>query len=126
MEPRVRILIVDDQRSTRQGLKALLSLFPDVDIVGEAGDGKQALDMVAEHRPHVVLMDLKMPLMSGLEATKQIKKQWPEVKIIALTMYPGYRSEALAAGADAFLLKGSPTQALRNAIQDLALERRDP
>jgi DNA-binding NarL/FixJ family response regulator len=112
----VRVLITDDQRPTRQGLKALLTLSPAVEIVGEAGDGQESVKLVAERHPDVVLMDVQMPVMDGLEATRRIKSQWPEVKVIALTMQPEYRAEALAAGADAFLLKGCTVDALEAAI----------
>lgn len=116
MERRMRILIVDDQRPTRQGLRALLSLSPKVEVVGEAVDGQGSVALVAERHPDVVLMDVRMPVMDGLEATRRIKSQWPEVKVIALTMHPQYRVQALSAGADAFLLKGCPPEALQNAI----------
>ena len=116
MKRRVRVLIADDQQPTRQGLVALLALLPRVEVVGEAQDGQQAVNLVAERQPDVVVMDLQMPVMDGLEATQYIKSRWPEIKIIALTLYAGYRTRALAAGADTFLLKGSPTEVLRRAI----------
>jgi DNA-binding NarL/FixJ family response regulator len=116
MKQRVRVLIADDQQPTRQGLVALLALLPRVEVVGEAQDGQEAVHLVAERQPDVVVMDLQMPVMDGLEATQYIKSRWPEVKIIALTLYAGYRTRALAAGADTFLLKGSPTEVLKHAI----------
>jgi NarL family two-component system response regulator LiaR len=116
MERQVRVLIVDDQRPTRQGLRALLNLFPHVEVVGEAADGCESLELVAQHQPDVVLMDLLMPVMDGLEATRCIKREWPDIRIVALTMHPRYRAEALAAGVDVFLLKGSTTEALQEAI----------
>jgi DNA-binding NarL/FixJ family response regulator len=72
--------------------------------------------MVAKRQPDVVLMDMQMPVMDGLEATKCIKERWPAVRVIALTMYPRYRVEAVSIGVDAFLLKGSPTEALEDTI----------
>jgi DNA-binding NarL/FixJ family response regulator len=116
MRQPVRILIADDQVPTRDGLKTLLSLSPQVVIVGEAANGQQSVEMAEQCRPDVVLMDLRMPVMDGLEATRRIKNQWPDIRIVALTMYPTYQSKAVAAGADAFVLKGSPLNALQDAI----------
>jgi DNA-binding NarL/FixJ family response regulator len=112
----MRLLIVDDQQETREALSSLLSLSEQLEVVGEAADGQEAIARVAECRPDVVLMDIQMPTMDGLEATRRIKRQWPEIKVIALTMYDYYRTEALAAGADFFLLKGGPTELLYRAI----------
>ncbi len=113
----VRIVIADDQRATRQGLAALLNLASDVCIVGEAADGQEAVDLVAACHPDVVLMDLHMPVMDGVEATRAIKARWPQVRVIALTMYAGLQAEALTAGADDFVLKGCPPEALYGAIR---------
>lgn len=112
-----RVLIVDDQRPTRQGLKAVLTLSPQVEIIGEAADGQESVDLVAKHHPDVVLMDVQMPVMDGLEATRHIKSRWPEVRVVVLTMHANYRTRALAAGADAFLIKGCPSEMLRAAIE---------
>jgi DNA-binding NarL/FixJ family response regulator len=87
-----------------------------VEVVGEAADGQESVDLAAERRPDVVLMDVQMPVMNGLEATRCIKRQWPEIRVVVLTMHPKYRAEALAVGADAFLLKGCPSEMLRAAI----------
>ena len=116
MKGSVRVLIADDQQPTRQGLVALLALLPSVEVIGQAQDGREAVHLVAERQPDVVVMDMQMPLMDGLEATRYIKSRWPEVKIIALTLYAGYRAKALAAGVDIFLLKGSPIESLGHAI----------
>lgn len=116
MERLVRVLIADDRRATRKGLRALLSLYPQVEVVGSAANGQEAVRFVSECQPHLVLMDMQMPVMDGVEATRCIKDQWPEVKVVALTIHPRYRTKAAAAGADAILFKGDSPQALRDAI----------
>jgi DNA-binding NarL/FixJ family response regulator len=113
-----RVLIADDRARSRSGMRALLDLQPEIVVVGEAEDGREAVRLVEELRPDVVLMDAKMPVLGGLEATRRIKEQWPGVRVVVLTIHPGYRAEALAAGADAFLVKGCPARDLRKAIQD--------
>jgi YesN/AraC family two-component response regulator len=112
----IRVLIVDDRSRSRDGLRALLEMWLRVEVVGEAVDGHEAVRLVEECQPDVVLMDARMPVMDGLEATRHIKDQWPEVKVIVLTMYARYQAEALAAGADAFLVKGCPDEELLEAI----------
>ena len=116
MEERIRVMIADDQRPTRKGLRALLTLYPEVELVGEAADGQEAVRMVRECWPDVVLMDMQMPVLDGVNATRWIKLQWPGVKIVGLTMHGIYEDEALAAGVDAFLIKGCSAEALLNAI----------
>ncbi len=112
----VRVLITDDKRSARQGLKALLARIPEIEVVAEAANGQEAVDLTAVYHPDVVLMDAQMPEMDGLETTQYIKNQWPQVKIIILTIHPQYRQRALAAGADSFLLKGGTGELLWNTI----------
>jgi len=116
MERRVRVLIADDRPTTRQGLRALLSLLPQVEIIAEAANGYESVDLVAEYRPDVVLMDMHMPVMDGVEAARRIKEQWPTVRIIALTLHAKYRAEAMAAGVDVFLLKDGNADMLLGAI----------
>ena len=118
---RTRVLIADDQRSVREGLRSVLALSPRMEVVGEAVDGQDAVHLVAERHPDVVLMDIQMPVMDGLEATRLIKSQWPCVRVIVLTIYARYQAKALSAGADVFLVKGCEAQALQEAI----LEERD-
>ncbi|HEX2922986.1 MAG TPA: response regulator transcription factor [Chloroflexota bacterium] len=116
MDKRIRVLIADDRPRSRSGLRALLATWPDIEVVGDAADGREAVRMVEERKPTAVLMDARMPFMDGLEATRQIKRHWPQVKVVVLTMYEGCRSGALAAGADAFLVKGCPPEELWEAI----------
>jgi len=112
------VLIVDDRSQAREGLKALLATTPAVQVVGEASDGKEAIDLVEKYRPDVVLMDANMPVMDGLEATRLVKAQWPQIRVIVLTIHTALRAEALAAGADAFLVKGCPAGELLAAIME--------
>src|SRR5215470_484242 len=83
----VRVLLVDDQALFREALSTLLSTRDDIDVVGEAGDGDEALRAVAELSPHVVLMDLRMPVLDGIAATRRIAVEWPDVRVIALTTF---------------------------------------
>jgi DNA-binding NarL/FixJ family response regulator len=116
MTIKTSVLIADDRRRSRSGLRAVLTLRPEIEIVGEATDGREAVRLVEEYRPDVVLMDAKMPVMGGVEATRLIKERWPEVRVIVLTIHASYRADALAAGADAFLIKGCPARELMAAI----------
>ena len=113
-----KVLIADDNAQARIGLRALLALRQEIELVGEAADGREAVEMVREYQPDVVLMDVRMPQMDGLEATRQIKDQWPQVRVVAVSMYASHRAEALDAGVEAFLVKGSPTGELLAAILD--------
>ena len=116
MEQRIRVLIADDRLSSRDGLKALLATKLEIDIVGEATDGQQAVQLVEQRRPDVVLMDIRMPVIDGLEATRIIKDRWPEMKVIILSMHPSHQADALAAGADVFLVKGCAVEELLEVI----------
>jgi DNA-binding NarL/FixJ family response regulator len=117
-EHRIRLLIADDAPRSRHGLRALLATWPEVEVIGEAADGREAVRLLGEYQPDVVLMDARMPVMDGLEATRLIKNRWPGIKVVVLTLYPVFRAEALAAGADAFLVKGCPAEELLEAILD--------
>ena len=114
-----RILIVDDHPALREGLKSLLS--PLFDIVGEAADGLEALSLVERLLPDLVLMDLSMPLMDGIAATREIKKKWPETKILVFTVHntAEYLAAAHKAGADGYLLKDSSRDELIQSIKGI-------
>jgi DNA-binding NarL/FixJ family response regulator len=117
MGQQVRVLIADDQPRARHSLRSLLATWPEIQVVGEAADGAEALRLVEECQPDVVLIDIRMPVMDGLAATRIIKDCWPEIRVVVLSMYPDYSAEdALAAGADAFQLKGKPAEELLAAI----------
>ncbi len=112
----VRVVIVDDVTHVREELRRTLRLGKGLDVVGEAGDGREALRLVKEIRPDVMLIDARMGGMDGLEATRRVKKEWPDVWVVILTMHTECRADALAAGADVFLAKGCPIQELLDAV----------
>ncbi len=118
MNPIMKILIVDDQPRTRQSLKALLTTCLPVQVVREAASGQEAVLLVQESRPDLVLMDIEMPGMDGLQATRLIKTAHPQVRIIVLSMYNDYNRDALAAGASVFVSKGDSPNRLIQAIEN--------
>jgi len=115
----IRIAIVDDQTLVREGLASLLALVPDLTVVGTAADGRQALALVAEQSPDVVLMDVRMPGMSGVAATHEIRARYPHTRVIVLTTFDSdeYVFESLRAGASGFLLKNADPDYLATAIR---------
>ena len=115
----IRVLLVDDQALIRQGLKTLLELEPDLHIVGDGADGQSAVELVQALRPDVVLMDIRMPGMDGVAATRLIHRQFPTVKVLVLTTFDDddYVSEALRVGALGYLLKDTPSEELAHAIR---------
>jgi two-component system response regulator NreC len=118
---KIRIILADDHTLFRQGIRTLLSAEPDIEVVGEASNGSDAVDKTSEARPDVVLMDISMPGMSSFEASRKIKKNRPETKVLFLTMYDDedYLAEALSAGASGYVLKDSPSQQLVDAVRDV-------
>ena len=114
----IRVLTVDDQRVVREGLAMLLSLLPDVEVVGSAADGEEALELSARLRPDVVLMDLRMPKLDGVEATRRLLAADPEVKVVVLTTYADDRSviDAVRAGALGYLTKDAGADEIRQAL----------
>jgi DNA-binding NarL/FixJ family response regulator len=111
-----RILIVDDSIHVRKALSAFLSTLSWLKVVCEASDGEDALNMIESQSPDMILMDVKMPTISGLDATRIIKRRWPEIKIIILTLYPDFQTQAQQAGADAFLVKGCSMEEISSTI----------
>jgi len=116
----IRILICDDQDLVCEGLRAILSTDPDLEVVGVAHDGGQALDLISETSPEVVLMDLKMPVMNGIQATRHIHDNDPEIKVLVLTTYAEdqWVFYAIRGGAAGYLLKDTPREELIAAIKD--------
>jgi DNA-binding NarL/FixJ family response regulator len=115
----IKVLLVDDQNLIRQGLKALLELETDLEIVGEAENGEVAVALVEKLQPHVVLMDVRMPIMDGVAATKEIQQRFPLVRILILTTFDNddYVTAALQNGAMGYLLKDTPSEELAVAIR---------
>jgi two-component system, NarL family, response regulator NreC len=118
---RIRVLVTDDHAIVRDGICALLALTPDIEAVGQATNGREALEMVARLTPDVVLMDIVMPLMDGLEATRRIHKRFPETKVIVLTQYEDreYVLTVIEAGASGFVSKAAASSELTSAIRSV-------
>lgn len=120
---RIRVLLVDDHAVLRDGLRSYLSTQPDITVVGEATDGHEALAEVAALRPDVVLMDVAMPRLNGIEATLRIRREWPDCRVLILTQYSRkeYVQRVLQAGASGYVLKkagGSEVAAAIRAVQE--------
>ncbi len=116
---KIKVLVVDDHTLVRDGIRALLSLAADIEVVGEASDGKEALQKVRQLAPDVVLMDLAMPTMGGLEATRRIRREFAGTKVLALTQYDDseYVIPIIEAGARGFVTKRAAFSELASAIQ---------
>jgi DNA-binding NarL/FixJ family response regulator len=115
----IRLLLVDDQSLICQGLKAMLSLEPDLEVIGTADNGEMAIEQVALLAPDVVLMDLRMPVMDGREATRAITERFPQVKVLVLSTFDDdrYITDSIRAGAKGYLLKDMPSEDLAQAIR---------
>ncbi len=116
MRKPTRVLIVDDSVHARQGLRTFLATWPEITIVGEATNGEDGVRLVGECRPDVVLMDLQMPVLDGVQATRLIKQQWRTVTVIMLTIYAAEQPVALTTGADIFVIKGGVSKPLLSAL----------
>ena len=121
MEP-IRVLIADDHKLVRAGIRALLEKLPGISVIAEADDGREVLRLVRQHKPHLVLMDIAMPALNGLEATRRVAKRFPDVRVIILSTYGDeeHVCQALHAGAAGYLLKGAALEELELAIRSVA------
>jgi DNA-binding NarL/FixJ family response regulator len=117
----ISLLLVDDQTLICQGLKAMLTLEPDLQVVGTADNGKTAIEQVAALQPNVVLMDLRMPVMDGWEATRLIAQQFPDIKVLVLSTFDDdqYIAQSIRSGAKGYLLKDMPSEELAQAIRSV-------
>lgn len=115
----IRILIADDHTLMREGIRALLDNEPDITVVGEADDGRETVRLAHQLRPNVILMDIAMPSLNGLEATRQIKREHPEINVLVLTMYDHeeYLRQVLKVGASGYILKRAAASELVAAIR---------
>ncbi len=115
----IRLLLADDQALVRGALAALLDLESDLTVVAEVGRGDEVADAVLEHRPDVALLDVEMPGMDGIEATRALKQVRPETRVLVVTTFgrPGYLRRALQAGADGFVVKDTPARQLADAVR---------
>ena len=119
MSERIRVILADDHAILRQGTAELLRREPDIDVVGEAANGLEAVDLAHRLKPDIVVMDIRMPALSGVEATRQIRESLPAVQILVLTAHDDdqYVFSLLEAGASSYLLKSAPISELINAIR---------
>lgn len=116
---KIRVLLVDDQEIIRQGLALIIAQQPDIAVVGQAGDGEAAVQLAQSTKPDVVLMDIKMPVLNGIQATRQIRASLPNTRVIILTTYDvdGWVFDGIRAGAQGYLLKDTPPAELINGIR---------
>ncbi|MDO9301660.1 MAG: response regulator transcription factor [Anaerolineales bacterium] len=118
----IRLMLVDDHQVVRTGLKSFLQTQPDLEVVAEAGNGQEAVTLALETRPDIIIMDISMPEMDGLEATRRLKEQWPQVVVLALTVHEDkfYFMKMLEAGASGYLTKQAASDELVQAIHTVA------
>jgi DNA-binding NarL/FixJ family response regulator len=120
MSEKIRILIIDDSHSFRLGMKALLEIQPDMQVVGEASSGDEVMNLVQAQQPDLILLDAQMPGLNGIDVTRSLKNYYPKIKVILMTMFADYRPSAIAAGADSFLTKGIPPEHVLALIRGIA------
>lgn len=118
---KIKIMIIDDQEHVRQGLKTILELSDDMEVIGEACNGLESIQMAGRLKPDVVLMDLEMPEMNGLEAAQILKQRYPGIAVVMITIHHEsvHREQAERMGVDAFLEKGESPQRLIQTIRDV-------
>ena len=116
---KICVLLVDDHKIMRQGLASMLQFEADIQVIAEAEDGQKAVEMARRHKPDVVIMDVNMPVMDGIEATKIITREFPQIKVIGLSMHidPDVAIAMQKAGAAGYLTKGGPSEDLISAIR---------
>lgn len=119
---KIRILIADDHAVIRQGIRVLLEKEPDIEVVAEAGDGQDALEKYKDIQPDILLLDISMPKMSGMEVTKAVRQEFPDGKIVFLTMHEGdeYFFQALSVGASGYVVKGADSEELLSALRSVS------
>ncbi len=110
------MIVADDSMPARHGLCAILADRAGIEIVGEASQGLEALALVEEKQPQAALLDVRMPVMDGIQAARLIKQRWPGTRVILISMFADHEAEALESGADAFVVKGCPAEELVTAI----------
>jgi YesN/AraC family two-component response regulator len=115
-----KIMLVEDNIRARRALKALISQQADIVITAEASNGQEAVRKIEAQIPDAILMDMRMPVMDGLEATKIIKARWPQIQIVILSMYTDCQSDVLSAGADSFLAKGCSMEEITSSFHALS------
>lgn len=116
----IKILICDDQDIVREGLQLILETESDIEVVGVASDGAQAIELTEQLKPHLVLMDLKMPILNGIHATREIRTRFPEIYVLILTTYDNtdWVFDAIRGGASGYLLKDTPRERLIEAVRE--------
>jgi DNA-binding NarL/FixJ family response regulator len=119
---KLRVFLVDDHAVVREGLKALINAQPDMEVSGEAGDGRTACERVKKLQPHVVVMDVSMPEMNGAQATEWLRREYPPAKVLALSVHEdkGYLRQILEAGASGYVLKRAAAEELIRAVRTVA------
>ncbi|MEM9955194.1 MAG: response regulator transcription factor [Chloroflexota bacterium] len=119
----ITVLICDDQDIVREGLQLILETDTEIKVVGVASDGDQAIELTAKLKPHIVLMDLKMPILNGIHATREIRTRFPEIYVLVLTTYDNdeWVFDAIRAGASGYLLKDTPRERLIKAVKEITI-----